>query len=90
MSHMNDLGWGWWLLMSFGMVAFWAVVIYGAFWLARTAGPRERDEQPLRESPAELLKRRLAVGEITVEEYERLRRAMADDEPAERHEPALH
>lgn len=90
MWHMNDLGWAWWLVMSVGMVAFWALVIYGVFWLARSAGPRGPDEQPPRESPDDLLKRRLAAGEISVEEYERLRQAMADDEPAARREPALH
>lgn len=87
--HMHDLGWGWWLLMSLGMVAFWALVLYGALWLARNAGPRDRDEQPRDESPVELLKRRLAAGEISVEEYERLRAAMGDG-PAEHREPALH
>jgi len=32
---MHDAGWGWWLLMSLGMVAFWALVVYGVVVLAR-------------------------------------------------------
>lgn len=90
MWHMYDVGWGWWLVMSLGMIAFWALVIYVGFWLARNARPRERDEPPPRESPDDVLRRRLASGEIPVEEYERLRRAMDDDAPAERREPVVH
>jgi putative membrane protein len=86
--HMNDVGWGWWLLMSVGMVGFWALVIYGVVWLTRNTSSRALDEQP-RESPDELLTRRLASGEIGVEEYERLRQAMAGDAPAGPREPAL-
>ena len=86
--HMNDVGWGWLLVMSVGMVGFWALVIYGVVWLTRNTSSRAPDE-PSRESPDELLKRRLASGEIGVEEYERLRQAMAGDAPAEPREPAL-
>ena len=39
MWHMNDLGWGWWLLMSVGMVAFWGLVAYAVYWFARSALP---------------------------------------------------
>jgi putative membrane protein len=86
--QMHDVGWGWWLLMSVGMVAFWTLVIYGVFWLARNTGSQAPDEGA-RESPEEVLKRRLAAGEISVDECERLRRAMADGEPVEPRAPAL-
>jgi putative membrane protein len=72
MFYMHDIGWGWWLLMSVGMVAFWALVVYGFVWLVRGAPPLRREEAPLA-PPDEILKRRLARGEITIEEYERLR-----------------
>lgn len=78
MWHMHDLGWGWWLLMSVGMVAFWALVLYGLFQLVRGGAPGRftaADSEP----PAEVLKRRLAAGQITVEEYERLRGVLEDD-----------
>ena len=68
---MHSFGWGWWLLMSIGMVAFWGVVIFGAVWLLRGGSP-QRPGQPSPERPQEILERRLARGEISVEEYERL------------------
>jgi putative membrane protein len=71
MFYMHSFGWGWWLLMSIGMVAFWGVVIYGIVWLLRGGSP-QRPEQPPIERPPEILKRRLAQGEISVEEYEQL------------------
>ena len=40
------------------------------------------DESPAtRESPSEILERRLAEGEISVEEYEERRRALVDESP---------
>jgi putative membrane protein len=71
MFYMHNLGWGWWLLMSIGMIAFWGVVIYGAVWLLRGGSP-QRPEQPPPEHSREILERRLVRGEISVEEYERL------------------
>jgi putative membrane protein len=71
MFYMHSFGWGWWLLMSIGMVAFWGVVIFGAVWLLRGGSP-QRPGQPSPERPQEILERRLARGEISVEEYERL------------------
>ena len=81
MWDMHDVGWGWWVLSTIAMVAFWALLIYGVFWLARTNGGRHEPHA----SPDEVLKRRLATGEIDVEEYERIREALA----SEPHEPAL-
>ena len=85
MWHMNDLGWGWWLLMSVGMVAFWVVVIYGAVWLARRASSADRASVAPpgpSELPQEVLKRRLASGEISVDEYDALRTVIDDTGPA--------
>ena len=82
---MHDVGWGWWLLMSVGMVAFWALVLYGVFVLVRKPGSTAPGGPPP-ESPENILKRRLAAGEISVEEYERLQRAL-DGEPLRPREP---
>jgi putative membrane protein len=71
MFYMHNLGWGWWLVMSLGMVAFWALVIYGVVWLLRGVGA-QRPQQPPAERPQEILKRRVAQGEISIEEYEQL------------------
>lgn len=82
MWHGDDVGWGWWLVMSIGMAAFWALVILGAVWFLRGADDRREpgDAPEPAEPPGDVLKRRLAAGEITVEEYQEVRRAL-DDAP---------
>jgi putative membrane protein len=76
MVYMHDIGWGWWLVMSLGMIAFWALVVYGVVLLVG-AGRRARIEQrPSAERPDDILGRRLAEGEISIEEYERLHHAL--------------
>ena len=88
MWGMHDVGWGWWLVSTLAMVTFWAAVIYGVFWLARNSGGQS-DEPDHRDAPLDVLKRRLAAGEISVEEYEHVRHALSDAAPAEPPEPAL-
>ena len=71
-------GWGWGLAMGFGglmMLAFWGVLIVGVALLVRwlSATTTGSSEPPHRESPQEILKRRYAAGEVTQEEYERIR-----------------
>ena len=56
------------------MAAVWVLLIVGAVWLVavllrRDAGPRE--------TPHQILQRRLAAGEITPQEYEQ-RKALLD------------
>jgi uncharacterized membrane protein len=63
--------------MSIGMIAFWALVIYAIVWFAR-GRPSEQQDRP-RERPEEILKRRLAHGEITLDEYEELRSVLESD-----------
>lgn len=78
---MHGAGWGWWLLMSFGMVAFWAAVIYLVAWLVRGAPPslRQQPTETPSETPLELLERRLAAGEIAVDEYNERREALEQE-----------
>jgi putative membrane protein len=78
MWYMHDVGWGWWLLMSLGMVAFWGLIIYGVVWLLRGTSSGALGG-PTPESPEQVLKRRLAAGEISVGEYERLQGVIDDD-----------
>jgi len=76
------LGWGGWLLMSLGMVLFWALVIglLVAFlragrdgWLGPRDGRRSerRDGSTTASSAEEVLAERYARGEIDGEEYQR-------------------
>ena len=60
-------GWGWMASMMVVMVLFWAAVIFGIVWLARSTA----DHRPERrsDSPIEVLERRFAEGAISEEDY---------------------
>lgn len=78
----GDLGGGWWLVMVFGMILFWAMVIGGIVWtiaLAARGGSPPRSAPSAPESPREILDRRLAHGEITPDDHARLRALIARD-----------
>ena len=66
--YMHDMSWGWGVLMSIAWLAIWGLIIFGAVTVWRS---RRSD------SPADVLKQRLAKGEITLDEYEQLRGAIA-------------
>lgn len=72
---MHEWGSGMWIAMMLGVLIFWCLVIAGVVWLVRevTGGARRRQE---REDPLDILQRRLADGDISVEEYERRRAAL--------------
>lgn len=87
MFYMHDIGWAWWLLGWGGMILMWALLVYAAVLLVR-GQPRERARRrlgfggtdrdpspPLSEPPEQILSRRLAAGEITVDEYHELHAA---------------
>ncbi len=62
-NHFWGMHFGWWI--------FWIVVIVlFVYWLSQ----QQRGGQ--KETPEEILKKRLARGEITVEEYEELRKRL--------------
>lgn len=70
---------GWWILMVFGMVLFWALVILGAVWLVRefSGGRRESQGGNAGPDPAATLDHRLASGEISIKEYRDRRAALS-------------
>lgn len=72
--HHGEAGIGWWIVMMLGMIVFWGAIIALIVWLVRGGGIDLR-RRPL-EDPREILKRRLADGSITVEEYEERRTAL--------------
>jgi putative membrane protein len=74
MWGMHD-GMGWWMVWGgVMMVLFWGAVIGLIVWgVSRaTGGPRTNGESPL-----DIARRRYARGEITREEFERLRQDLA-------------
>ncbi len=64
-------GWSW-LWMAGMMILFWGGVIVLGFWAIRAlSGPGHGTDTAM-----DVLRRRLAAGEITPEEFERTRKAL--------------
>ncbi len=75
----GDSGWLWWLPMGLMMLLFWGLVIVALILLVRwlwTQG-QVRAGAPSVETPLDVLKRRYARGEITKEEFERIKQDIA-------------
>ncbi len=67
MMHGGNIGW--WIVMVVMMVLFWGGVIAVAVWgIRQFAGGRDKGQAPL-----DIAKERLARGEITKEEFDRIR-----------------
>ena len=58
----HDGSWGWWLVMWFGMLAFWAAVVWIAVAVLRANRATRTDAESV-------LAERFARGEIDVDEY---------------------
>jgi uncharacterized membrane protein len=67
----NHMGWGWGILMMLGWV-----ILLGLFVMLLVSAMRDRGSSP---SAREVLDKRLAAGEISIEEYDRARTAMSGD-----------
>ncbi len=70
-GNWGGYGWG----MGFGwvfMVLFWALVILGIVYIVQTISRRAGQSRP-EEAPLDILKKRYAKGEITKEEFERMK-----------------
>jgi|SRR5215203_4534629 len=72
--HHGDMGFGWWLIMFLINVIFWAAVVYGIVRLVRGGWHRAASGASARE----ILDRRLASGEITPDEHDRLASRLND------------
>ena len=70
-GYMIGMHWFWWLI--------WVAAL-AAIFIALRGFPSRRDK-PSRESPHELLRRRLAAGEITIPEYEQRKALLDRDSP---------
>jgi len=65
--YMHNMGWGWAILMTIASLAILGLLVGVVFSAVRDQGP----------SPREILDRRLAAGEIDLDEYGRARAAMS-------------
>jgi putative membrane protein len=86
MMFWNGGGWAWWQagLMWAGLIVFWGLLIWAVYALitnlTRKPGPGHGEDDA-----RGILDRRLARGEISPEEYQRLRDLM---DPGARHAPS--
>lgn len=72
--HDGDIGTGWMIVMMLGMVLFWGLVVVGIVWLLREAIGRGHHGPGA--DPLSILDRRLAEGQISVEEYEQRKKTL--------------
>lgn len=73
--HWGNYGWG----MGFGwlfMIVFWALVILGVVFIFKLISDRSRPAEK-GETALDILKKRYAKGEITKEEFERMKDDLA-------------
>lgn len=75
-NGVGGMGWGWIGLGLIHMVAFWAVVILIVVALVRWLAGDERPFSEVR--PIDILKARYAKGELTREQFEQMKRELAD------------
>ena len=70
MWGMHD-GWGWWMVFGWAwFVLFWGGIVWLIVWgINRVSGQREER----RPTPLDIAKERLARGEISEEEFQRLK-----------------
>jgi putative membrane protein len=68
-GHMDADG-AWWVAMAIGMVLFWGLIILGIVWLVQElASSRQARQSEGEGDPMAILERRLALGEISPDEY---------------------
>ena len=73
----DGIGWGmgWWMLWgSIWFVVFWGIIIGLVVWVVNRLGGGRGEEAS---TPLEIARRRYARGEITKEEFDRLRHDLA-------------
>lgn len=72
----GGMHWWGWLLGFLGMVVFWGLLIWGVWYMFTGVSSSSRRVQPTAPPAKQILDERLARGEITPEEYRRLRDLM--------------
>lgn len=74
-SGFEGMGWGWIGLGMLHMLLFWVLVILGIVALARWLASASRSQ---RSRPIDILKERYARGELTREEFERMKQEIGE------------
>lgn len=69
---------GWGIFNSIFMLAFWILIIVGIIFLIKYLVTQSGSQKSSSESPLEILKKRYAKGEITKEEFERMKKEISD------------
>ena len=76
----NGWSWWYWVVMTFGMVAFWGLVVWAFITLVRPGGRASLDDPP--REPEQILAERFARGEIDSDEYYRRLEALRSTKTA--------
>jgi putative membrane protein len=88
----NHMGTGDWVFSIFGTLIILALIVGLIVWLVSPSSRSDASPSAAGESAREILDRRLAGGEITVEQYRQLRGALDDEaltsDPQPSREPA--
>lgn len=66
-------GWFGWVMMTFAMLVFWGVLVFGAVALYRSVRREDGGSRSAGEEPMRLLEERFARGEIDADEFARRR-----------------
>jgi putative membrane protein len=78
MWDMHDGSGGWMLYGGIMMVVFWALIIWLAVWLISKVTRHEHSGQgPERRDPLDIVKERYARGEISKEEFDRIKQDLS-------------
>jgi hypothetical protein len=80
---------GGWIMAILGMVIIFALIAGTLYWLvASGTGNTTSQQTPTAEAtPREILDRRLAKGELSLEEHKQLRETIDDESPADASRP---
>jgi putative membrane protein len=74
----NHMGTGDWIFSIFGTLLILALIVGLIVWLVSPSSRSDTGPTASRESADEILDRRLASGELTVDQYQQLRAALDD------------
>ena len=87
MNWGNHMSTGSWIFSILGILIILALIVGMIVWVASGRGDRRSRATATGESSRELLDRRLANDELTVDQYEQLRHTLDDEPPTNAERP---